>query len=183
MEAVVKHLTNDFNYDKISMSGIAEMVGIGKSTIYEYFDSKESLLLEATGYLFEEYIKKMAAFEYDQMTFHEAFCKLIQELIVLNENKDSTIKFFLLSNPRPEMVDKETIEKHLKNFTKCIEERVKKVFDLGRAQGIINDESNSQATFIISSLFMGSLCHHLKTRQFTDDEYIELLYQTVIKIA
>lgn len=183
IEAVIKLLTSDYNYDKISMSGIADAVGIGKSTIYEYFESRESLLLEATSLLFEDYIERMAVFQYDKMDFHEAFCKLVQELIILNANKDSTIKFFLLSNPHPETVDKEIIKKHLANFNKCLTERITKVFDLGREQGVIKNATNEQTTFILSSLFIGSLCQHLNTRKFSNEEYIELLYQTVLKIV
>lgn len=50
--------------DKISISDIACKLDMGKSTIYEYFDSKESLVFNATKYMMEKFLDELYQIEF-----------------------------------------------------------------------------------------------------------------------
>ena len=55
IDTVTQLLSNNVGFDEISMSSLAMEVGIGKSTIYEYFTSKVELFIYTEELLLCEY--------------------------------------------------------------------------------------------------------------------------------
>ena len=45
VDTVIELLQQNVKYEEISMTMVAEKVGIGKSTIYDYFNTKSELLI------------------------------------------------------------------------------------------------------------------------------------------
>lgn len=49
----------DVGYGKTTMSAVAKQADIGKSTIYEYFDSKDAMIMESTVHFAELWITRL----------------------------------------------------------------------------------------------------------------------------
>ena len=64
-------------YHAANIVDIAEKAGIGKGTIYEYFNSKNSLFIEAVKFNVENYRKQIAIKTKEQNNFHDMLSTFI----------------------------------------------------------------------------------------------------------
>ncbi|WP_312652837.1 TetR/AcrR family transcriptional regulator [Aminipila sp.] len=71
-------LFSENGYKQTKISDIAATAGIGKGTVYEYFDSKESLLIEIFSTGIEEYMAECEKIVQSEGTQTEKLMKLIK---------------------------------------------------------------------------------------------------------
>ena len=67
-------LLRQSGYDSMTMQAVATAAGLGKGTLYLYFNSRESLVLEVYGRLFDRWIDRFA-FHQPEFTGFEGFCR------------------------------------------------------------------------------------------------------------
>ena len=72
--AAAENLLRHSGYDAMTMQAVATEVGLAKGTLYLYFPSREVLILEIYGRLFEQWIDKFA-FQASAVTGVEEFCQ------------------------------------------------------------------------------------------------------------
>ena len=73
--AAADTLLRQFGYDAMTMQAVAAEAGLGKGTLYLYFPSREVLILDVYGGLFDKWIDQFASHLYD-VTGVEEFCKI-----------------------------------------------------------------------------------------------------------
>lgn len=67
-------LLRQSGYDSMTMQAVATAAGLGKGTLYLYFTSRESLVLEVYGRLFDRWIDRFA-FHQPEFNDFERFCR------------------------------------------------------------------------------------------------------------
>ena len=67
-------LLRQSGYDSMTMQAVATAAGLAKGTLYLYFTSRESLVLEVYGRLFDRWINRFA-FHQPEFTNFEEFCR------------------------------------------------------------------------------------------------------------
>lgn len=89
-------LMASYEYDKISVTDIAEKAGVGRATFYRYFKRKEDVII----YYFEHYAKE---FTYSQRFYERCKADYVQTVInVLTLFKQHKEQFKLLRRARLE---------------------------------------------------------------------------------
>ncbi|WP_409969473.1 TetR/AcrR family transcriptional regulator [Bengtsoniella intestinalis] len=125
--------------DGTSMSDIAKSAGIGKSTIYEYFPSKNQLLSEAcVQFISDMEERAMTCFQGDD-TIEEkmvAYCKTICGYMSMVE---------VMGNLASKSVDnsdalRNMVEDHIKGFTKRVEIEIAGLLRQGQETGEIRQD-------------------------------------------
>lgn len=98
LAAVEKFLDEDFY--QVTVTEIAELAGVGKGTVYEYFSSKEELFKESFSYCADNYLQlfrtHLLGVTSARRTMEDIF---INHLALIKENRN---KLHLLFNERPQ---------------------------------------------------------------------------------
>jgi len=148
IEAAIQVLSKK-GYHNTKMEEIAVIAGIGKGTIYEYFQSKLQLLqeiLERSFYLYDHSIKADIS---NSLSVEQKIRRLVEaHLRFCQENKDLTrILFF----------DTEIIDNELRDWAwqkrRMKEERMQSMFAAAISSGEIRDLDPKMLTIIISGIF------------------------------
>jgi len=93
------HAVEDFVAEGADLSGmrvgdIAARAGIGKGTTYEYFASKEELVVKAMVYLVGTMTKRIINNMEKQDTFHDKFMLLLEEMEEKVKQRACILKYF-----------------------------------------------------------------------------------------
>ena len=181
IEAVIETLNENFNYDEFSMSKIADKVGIGKSTIYEYFDSKSDLLIETIKGIVDLYIKQILINDLTSLNFHDAFVMQILDIIKCDFNKNAVFHIFTQLDLVVKVKEEEIKEK-MEDAKKTVLERFAYIFHKGVEEGIITASYDAKTEALISGLLSTMICRQINNSIGTNEEIAEYLYNVVVKI-
>ena len=173
-----------------TISELARKVNIGKSTIYEYFSTKDDILKEAIGRVIGTSIERI--FDRNSIeghTFEEAFKSEMRFLFDLAKSSR-----FLIGLITPELRrsmpanHQEDFKEQMQNVAKYYEKRFVDIFTKGIEEGIFNQENVAINTMLISSLVTGSIIRYANadsavTEALNIEEYIDALHQATIKLS
>lgn len=121
-------------FSNITVNAIAQQAGIGKGTVYEYFEKKEDIILELMGCLQEEYDNNLFSLDNQNQTKNEKLFSLF-EIFLSDDEKISVqkeiYKQFLITtllSPSDTMLD---YHENLRNKYICVIEKISEKFDGG----------------------------------------------------
>ena len=181
IEAVALTLNENFNYDELSMSAIAEKVGIGKSTIYEYFESKSDLLVETIKGIVDLYIKQILEHDLTNLNFHDAFTTQILDMINCGFNKRVTLKIFTQLDFVLKVKEQEIKEK-IEEGKKEILARFSEIFNKGLAEKVINYTYDVRVETLVGGIISAMICQQMNEPVGTNEELAEYLYGVLVKV-
>ena len=172
-----------------TMSQLAKEVNIGKSTIYEYFKTKDEVLQQAIGRVVDEAVETIQNREIVDGDFEELFKTELFTLFNIAFN--SRFLFNLISpgfkkqmhsDHRKEMSDK------VSGISKFYRERFMSIFMKGVMEGKLNPSLLEDNNLVITSMVTGSILSLANSNVDLDDnlnvkEYIEKVYAAIIKLS
>lgn len=172
-----------------TISELAKKVDIGKSTIYEYFSTKDQLISEAMIRIFEHAMSQIQSRQLDPNASFEENLK--DELrFSFKLAKESSYIFRYLT---PEFQD--TIPSNMKGqfahtmrkTTKRYEEIFRVIIEKGIQEGVLNTDNLVMKGVLFGSLISGSITHVTRANngeaiQVDLERHIESIYQTVLNI-
>ena len=86
-EAVINLVRTGKSYHNMKVSDIAVEAGIGKGTIYEYFDSRDTLIAETVMYFLDRYLKQAVELINSEKSFEKRMCALFE--FIHNESAEN----------------------------------------------------------------------------------------------
>lgn len=178
---VTKMLTNNISFDEISMSALAQEVGIGKSTIYDYFISKAELFKVAIQNLVEQIFSDIREFDISKYTFKDAFINQMIKFYELKQYKSFGVNF--VQNNQQYIIEEN------KEIIECIEEmknifrlRFISIFEKGILEGTINPTNSTELSFLVNILIQGSVVCSDVEEDMDNKMKAEYIYNGIIKI-
>lgn len=152
IEAAVK-VFGEHGYHKGKVEKIAREAGIGKSTVYEYFDSKKEIFQQMLKYVFETYIERAKKTTLKEDSARNKFIALLNyhwEFIDLNVDTMEQI-FFQFKNISDE------ISPYITQSHRSMVEFLSGIIIEGTKTGEIrSDIDREKAAFIMLSVIAGS---------------------------
>jgi len=132
-------------YHNTRMEEIAIAAGIGKGTIYEYFESKLQLFQAMMARSLQTYYDKLEKQQLDQLTFRDRLCHLLEgHFSFSRENKELTRIIYW---------DTEVIDEELKEWGLAMrkekEERLMTIVDEAVARGELRQVDSRLASLMI----------------------------------
>ncbi len=159
---------------QITMDDIAKGVGMGKGTLYQYFPSKEKLILHTMDFIALGIEKKLDKILEDQsLTSVE---KLSLFLKTMAERLASVNPSMLdyLERSMPEAYEKiERIRQHL------IEDKLGRLFADGKRNGLFDSAMDEG---LVVQMMIGSVNHILHTHTYNHDMSSDQLFRSIISI-
>ncbi len=190
LDALIDIFKNQGVGADFTISQLAAKVNIGKSTIYEYFKTKDDILKEAI----YQVVRKSFDMIYkrgniENLSFEEAFKSEMMFLFILHDENKFLINFL---SPEFRKVIPSSIQSEFGGSVQKVltyyEKRFTEIFTKGVIEGIIPEENSVINSLLISSLIAGTIMRYANTRvSVTEgldlDEYINAIFKATIKIS
>lgn len=175
-QAVLKLIRQGVDLHTVKVQDIATAAGIGKGTLYEYFSSKEEIIMQTLSYLF---LHEIEFFE-DIMREQQHFDRVIELMLhhVAEQESLPTAKIchsvFSIS-AGSESIQRQLDELYRSRFLKA----VSKLIACGRRDGIIADTcTDSYCLFVIRAasfnLASAQLCRNSPAQTY--EHFIKLFH-------
>lgn len=179
VDIVIKHINSGVNIDEVSVQTIASEAGIGKSTIYEYFTSKEELVDEAFLSLVDYYEKVL--FKNIRTSNFEGSMKR-QILAVINVMTDAKLLMeAIFQNNNSPKFSRKVIER-IQQTQKTFEKQINSFYKMGLDEKIITDKCYDEKSNHIVKALMSSLSIQYVTKEtnLNLEEIVDLIYDSII---
>ena len=141
LNAVIQKSNCCISPNELTISSVAKAAGVGKSTVYEYFPSKEEMLAEALVYFIDESISSIAGIAGDY-TFYGGFCAVTQKMLETFQNNHSFFQLVFISGMTEEYAQALSgrLSEKCEELTRRMLTLLRQLIALGKAEGVINGE-------------------------------------------
>jgi AcrR family transcriptional regulator len=185
-DTVIKMLFGGVESQKITMSNVATHIGLAKSTIYEYFKSKDDMILSAIKQFLDDYTIYDEDTSDLELGFEEAFKIRIKKLldkmgvIPFNEGHIMVLMDNVLSTETKLELKTYFLKRQDENFSKFAD-----FCRLGKETGIIKrnvSEFEMKSAYIYLNGILMKYLHTKEFKSFNQDEFISEIYYVMLKI-
>ncbi len=156
--AVIEYIKSGRNPGDITISEIAQKAGIGKGTVYEYFKSKEEILLKTILFQFAKSFEQASKLLQSGNQFKEIFTSMLDNAYyafdVKSANFGGTISMFAcgekISKDKEEFFDEAKI--FVQYFKDSTDKLLNELIDIGVSHGVFTRVQDREfAMFAISA--------------------------------
>lgn len=163
--------------DTISMSKIASNANIGKSTIYEYFPSKEDLVKTALKRVVDIALEDFLSVKMGK-TLYESYYAHMKKGLEIAEDAIKLVGYPSTNNIS--FMNKEEINEMVSGALLPVFERLVEIYNQGvNEKTIVQKRDLSTKLYILAGFFKGMLLEKYK-HNIPDEEFIEDLYENVL---
>lgn len=183
LSVVVDHIKVGMNLKELTLSQIALEAEIGKSTVYEYFSSKENLIFETFKYLLTHYACILTS-DISKMEFKAAIIEQIEKILLVM--KDARLIMDAIMNSHYDAYP--AMHPELKNMMKDIQtkmnERFESIIYLGVVEGVIEQKApKPYLKNVIQALISGLMFQYVNQEiDITEESLYELIYRQLIHV-
>jgi len=182
---IAKFKEEGFSTD-LTISQIAKIVDIGKSTIYEYFNTKDDVFKEALLKISNDSIDEIINIgDIDEMGFEEAFKTQLSK--ILEVSKKSRMVYQIFSKDfmhRMPMSIRDDLKKKMEDTRMIIGKRFALIFQKGIQEKLVLNNQNPSTNIIFSSLIVGAVFRYSNSKlDIPIEELVNEMYKAILKIA
>ncbi len=182
---IAKFKEEGFSTD-LTISQIAKIVDIGKSTIYEYFKTKDDVFKEALLKISNDSIDEIINIEnIDQMGFEEAFKIQFSKLLEVSLNSRMVYQIFSkdFMHRMPSSI-RDDLKLKMEETRKIVGNRFALIFQKGIKENLVKTNQNPSTNLIFSSLIVGAIFRYSNSKfDITIEELSNEMYKAILKIA
>lgn len=185
LEVVIDKLMKNSLTSDISLASIAKEVNIGKSTIYEYFSSKEELLKSAL-FTFIDNTIKTVTIEQDTnfYTFKELFKEQMRRLL-----EAAALSRVVIETMQPKFAAQfsEEAREEMKSVMEGVRDKIRdrfiSFFEKGIEEGVVSSTIDPLDSYMVTNLIVGSIITYSDPRiELELNLVVDKLYETVLKL-
>ena len=163
--------------DTISMSKIASSANIGKSTIYEYFPSKEDLIKTALKRVVDIALEDFLSVKMGK-TLYESYYAHMKKGLEIAEDAIKLVGYPSTNNIS--FMNKNEINEMVSGALLPVFERLVEIYNQGvEEKTIIQKRDLSTKLYVLAGFFKGMLLEKYK-HNIPDEEFMEDLYENVL---
>jgi len=183
LSVLVTYIKEGVNLGGISLSKIASEAEIGKSTVYEYFASKEEMICETYKYLLSQY-EDILTSDIQSMDFKGAFIEQIQKILFVMKDAKTLMDAIMNSHHDAFMRFDESISLHMKKIQEKMDERFTGIIYLGVVEGVLEQrEPKPYIRNVIQAIVSGLLYQFVnKEILISEDDLCELIFTHVLQL-
>ncbi len=182
LDSVISFIKEEPTLKQVTMSQIAERAGIGKSTVYDYFDTKDTMVEETYMYLLEKY-QDLLLQDIEMTSYKETM--LLQLSLILEVVEDAKVIMEAIMTAQNELVvfNYRHCSVKIQSIQKAMEKRFNTIFVLGIKEQIINFTDKPYTSNIIQALISGLMFQYIDGKiHITRDDLLELIYGELVRV-
>ena len=189
-KAVIEMIQENYDINSIKVSDITGRAGIGKGTTYEYFGSKEEIIVKALFYDTYVHILNVEKIMKQNKNFKEKYYLLMDYLEEKLPNTKATGNLIKIFMGNYEVKDNFRIEvEKIQQSTTCPISHVEGMIDdfmlQGYEEGIFNQGKKVMRRSVFATQVTGyiyCIINHYYAGEFTREEARDFSYQGLIKL-
>ncbi len=161
-EGVLNLLSDGRPIHELKVAEIAEASGMGKSTAYEYFSSKEEIIREALAYHMRENFRRMVQFVFEAKTFEDILMNALDYLEESLEKRFTGIFLLMLSEHQGKTDKGHYMDPLMKSkIDQVTLKELDKMLLIGKREGSISEEITLDDLKMIVLGFFSAYVHEL----------------------
>lgn len=171
-----------------TMKELAEKANIGKSTIYEYFETKEELLEHAVTRLVDRSLERIMAVDgFEKLNFEQSIKRELDILLNLSIESQYLLSIVDINSPKgfPEHC-KDSVRKKVLSIKKHYEKRFRMIFLKGIEEGLFTQVEAMNNHALVDALIAGSVLTVMNNRinmeELDVEKHIDKIYNGVLKL-
>lgn len=177
LSVLVDHIKTGTNLSNLSLSQIAAEAEIGKSTVYEYFSSKDEMILATYTYLLDTYHQILLS-DLTHSDFKNAFIEQISRILTVMKDAKNIMDAIMNNNKTPFPIFSNHLDACMKDIQSKMDGRFKYIMETGVMEGILpNREPHPFAKNVIQAIISGLLFQFVNQEiKCTEDQLMTLIY-------
>ncbi|MDY0075064.1 MAG: TetR/AcrR family transcriptional regulator [Acholeplasmataceae bacterium] len=183
LSTLVSYIKNGDDLQNIALSKIAQDAEIGKSTVYEYFESKEHMIIETYRYLLKHYASILLS-DLEAKDFKGAlYEELRRTLIVLKDAR--SIMEAIMKVPYHDFRVDLSLKREMQDIQQTMSNRFVHIMKLGVEEGILPlREQNKEVSYVVQAIISGLLFQYVNGEMdLTENELLEMIYRQVVRVV
>ena len=172
----------------IKVADIAARANIGKSTVYEYFDSKEQLIAEALVDMFKKGIITFKQLITEDLSFKETYFVLLERIALLMNSNRTLLEYMTMNecNLTMHTTIKQIMMGKVEEIKSEYMDMVEKLVDKSVEEGLVKEKPSRfdwymAVTHSITCIFVHKQGFK-EFRDLTDEEVKEKAFKTYLKL-
>lgn len=186
-EAVAAFVEEKRDLSAIKVSDITSRAGIGKGTAYEYFSSKEEIIMHATMWLSGKQMNQLVSGISERTGFKEKYFYLLKWMQVHRQYNDLLLKTMKGSFQGDCEKIKNSVSTELMDKSReYVETQIDLILEQGYQEGIFTEQNREKRKLIFfGTLMQYGFCimkrEESKSIQMTEKELWEFTYECMVK--
>ena len=166
--AAAREIFGEKGYHSTTSEEIAKKAGVGKGTIYQYFESKQDIFLQMHMQYLKQYSENVVALIQENSTFEENLRRIIRYHL---DNLQDLIQFGVQFMSRMQTDETKCTENHavMEEVKKQLSVEQYKLFDVAKERGEIIDVDPQLLITCFSGMFVG-IAHMVGMRELSAEE-------------
>lgn len=161
-EGVMELLRQGRPLHELKVADIAEASGMGKSTAYEYFKSKDEILREALSYHMKEYFRQMVVFVFKAESLEGVLGNALEYLEESLEKRLPGIFLMMINETHEHSKTGPYMDPILKDrMEEMTTMELERTLQLGKEEGIIGEDMTLQDMKMVIMGFFTAYFHEL----------------------
>lgn len=185
IEVIISYIKKDIDVSQISLSEIAKKADIGKSTVYEYFENKESLICDTYLYLFGYYEQQILK-PLTESTYKKAFIEQVKRILNSMKDAKNLVETMMRQHSNESYLKNEVMDKKINEVSARIEKRFIEIMRLGVIEGLFSSETEDIKTrgYVIQALISGLSFQYInKQTDLSEEGILNLIYNEVLRVS
>lgn len=186
LEAVINVFQQEGFSTDLKLSQIAKKVNIGKSTIYEYFKTKDEIYEEAILKIIQTHIdQSLEIGDIAEMCFEEAFKAQVEKLYIIAAKSRMMMEVFTKNFVKklPDTI-KLNLQQKMEYAQLQINQRFIEIFMKGLNEGLFPDVRSEIKRELATSLIVGGLVRYSdKATNLDLKEFVNQIYKYTLFIG
>lgn len=181
-QTLVNYVKRGEDLGHVSISKIAQDADIGKSTVYEYFTSKDEMIVETYRYLLKHY-ESILFHDLEVMDFKGALLEELKRTLMVMKDARSVMEVIMNQSHHQTLRIDIMLKPEIQAIQKAMEKRFSHIMYLGVVEGIFPvKEPKKTTTYVIRALITGLMFQYINDElDMTEDELLHLIYDEIVR--
>lgn len=187
-EAVISLIDEGMSIPEIKVSDISKRAGIGKGTIYEYFYTKEQVIVQAMLYSVRIKLEELSKILEEKTGFREKYNVIMDWLDNMNISEAVLVSFFKLTHDSSEMTPsmKQEMLEQIDKW-ELTDQLIHSLIHALRKEANVSEEVQDYKLYLaicsqLGAYMMSAKCNSVLLR-LCDCSLRELTYENIIKMV
>lgn len=182
LDSVISFFKEEPSLSQVSMAQIAERANIGKSTVYDYFETKDALIEETYLYLLDKYQSTLLK-DIDLVDFKTAMLEQLSLTLDVVEDAKMIMEAIMTSQNEMLIFNYKHCSRKINEIQKLMEKRFNSIFALGIQEKNIKVNISKYTPNIIKALISGLMFQYTDEKIDIDRQgLLDLIYHELLKV-
>jgi len=183
LDATISYFKQEPDLSSVSISNIARKANIGKSTVYEHFENKQTLIKETYIYLLDKY-QSMLLSEIKENNFKKALLNQLSKILDVMEDAKVIMEVIMNAHSEMNFAQFDQCSVKIRLIQEKMTKRFNEIFLIGVQADQVHPTNRPYKNNIVQALISGLMFQYVDNKiDIERNELLQLIYKEIIHIV